>query len=224
MGQLNRLGASWSATKHFPFLAGRLIWALARYCRAFTRRFGMSGWAILLLTVIGAVVATLMQQQVAEIGMLESRLAEQWYQRRALPAQPDVVSEDGRTRLQVFEKYLLPHEDIPSAVQELLRLAEIENLSISHAEYRVQPDSAGGFLRYRMTFPVKGEALAIRRFILSALQTQQTLALESIRFKRESISRSEIEAQIQWAMLTRLPSTSGGASGLQRRPDPGGPR
>lgn len=224
MGQLKGLGASWSVANRAPVFARRLFWTLGRYCRAFSRRFGVSGWVILLLTMVVVATVTLLQQQAAEIGTLESRLAEHLGQQRALPIQPDLAFGDGRARLHAFETYLLPHEDIPSAVQALLHLAEAESLSISHAEYRAQPDSAGGFLRYRMTFPVKGEALAIRRFILSALQTQQTLALESIRFKRESISRSEIEAQIQWAMLTRLPSTSGGANGLQRSPDPGGPR
>jgi len=224
MGQLNRLRASWSLTRHASLLARRLIWALGRYCRAFTRRFGFSGWVILLLTLVGAVAGTLVQQQVAEMGRLESRLAERSAQRKALPAQANVAFEDGRTRLQDFETYLLPHEDIPAAVQALLRLAEIESLSISQAEYRVQPDTVGGFLRYRMTFPVKGEAPAIRRFIQGALRTQQTLALESIRFKREHIELSEIEAQIQWALLTRLPATPGMTSGRQMRPETGGQR
>lgn len=211
-------------SKHAPVLVRRLIWALGRYCRGVTRRFGVSGWATLLLTLVGAAAATLLQQQLAEIGMLESQLAERSYQRKSLQVQPDVVLEDGRTRLEAFEKYLLPHEDIPTAVQELLRLAEIENLSISQAEYRVQPDMAGGFLRYRMTFPVKGEAPSIRRFIQSALRAQPTLALESIRFKRESIELSEIEAQIQWAVLTRLPSSRGVTSRSRVRHETGGLR
>jgi hypothetical protein len=60
-------------------------------------------------------------------------------------------------------------------------------------------------LRYRMTLPVKGDAQAIHQFMAAALKAHKTLALDAVQFKRERIESGEIEARIQWVLLTRLP-------------------
>lgn len=206
MGQLNQAAALRPAIGYLARHAKASVWAVGRYRRAFTRRFGVIGWATLLLAALGALMGAAVQWQAGEIDVLKSRLAERTPRQEVTPARSGDGAEGARARLSAFESHLLPYEDIPVAVQTLLRLAEEEGLSISHAEYRPQPDVAGGFLRYRMTFPVAGEAAAIRRFVQSSLLAEKTLALESIRFKREYIESSEIEAQIQWAVFTRLPS------------------
>jgi hypothetical protein len=37
------------------------------------------------------------------------------------------------------------------------------------------------------------------------LASQRTLALESVQFKRQGIDSSEVEARIQWTLMTQLP-------------------
>lgn len=218
MGRLTGQGRVHTATQHLFFQAKRLAWTAGRYRRSFTRHFGAWGWAIGLLSILGVVAGIATQQQAAEIGVLDSRLAERLREQAVLAVAPTIEPEDGRTRLLAFEQHLLPHGEIPAVVQSLLQLANEEGLSISHAEYRVHPEPAGGFLRYRMTFPAQGESRAIYRFIRRALRTQPMLALESIRFKREHIESSDIEAQIQWAVLAQLPVGTKAASGRQENP------
>jgi len=118
--------------------------------------------------------------------------------------------QNGRDRLHAFEKTLLPHEDIPVLVQEVLQQAESLGLSVERGEYRPQIDSAGNFLRYGMSLPMKGDAAAINRFIQIALRTHKALILESIRFKRELIGAKDIEARVQWVVLARLPENVAG--------------
>jgi len=60
-----------------------------------------------------------------------------------------------------------------------------------------------------MTLPVQGDAGAIRRFMLAALLAHKTLALESVQFKRDRAATAEVEARIQWVLLTRLPGVPG---------------
>ena len=76
---------------------------------------------------------------------------------------------------------------------------------IARGEYKPVLDSAGSFLRYRMTLPIKGESDAINRFVQAALLAEPALVLESIQFRRDRPDAQQIEARLQWALLTRLP-------------------
>lgn len=108
-------------------------------------------------------------------------------------------------RLRAFENYLLPNDDVPDTVESLFRRAESDGLELQRGEYKLEPDQRGGFLRYRMTLPIKGEAQTIYRFILSALLEHKSLALASLQFKRERADAKEVEANIEWILLARLP-------------------
>jgi Tfp pilus assembly protein PilO len=121
------------------------------------------------------------------------------------PAQAQDLS-DARSRLRQFEGYLTKHEDIPVVVEDVLRRAEDEGLSIQRGDYRPQIDGPGGFLRYRMNLPVTGKPDAIHRFIQAALAAHRSLALESIHFGRERMESGQIEARLQWTLFTGLPA------------------
>jgi uncharacterized iron-regulated membrane protein len=145
--------------------------------------------------------------------MYQQRLFEDWQtQTAALPAKnPVKVSalplDSDRQRLLAFEQHLLPHQDIPFALQDMLRLAEEEGLTIRHAEYRAQAEPRGGFMRYRINLPVQGKSETVNRYIYEALLAQKNLALESVQLKRETLESQNLEARIQWVLLTRLPLT-----------------
>ena len=106
-------------------------------------------------------------------------------------------------------------------MKNLISLATDSGLLLARGEYKAQAEMQGGFLRYGMTLPVKGDPQAIHTFILTALAQNRTLALEGIQFKREQIESPEIEARLQWVLLTRLPSdsptTTGSGSWASRR-------
>lgn len=203
---------NWAAPLKAWFARGieKTVWEVFRGSRAFTHRFGVFGWSVLVLFAVGAAAWSVEHQQLAEMGAFQSQLARQEGSKESTP--PQIVQRidaangaDGRARLMAFEDYLLPHKDIPVVVQDLLRLADEAGLSIPRGEYRPQPDPVGGFVRYHMSLPVKGAAPAIHRFIQAALRKQKTLVLDSVMFKRERSTSSEIEARIQWVVLTRLP-------------------
>lgn len=188
----------------------KILWEVSRGSRIFTRRFGVFGWSVFVLFVVGVAAWLFEQQQLTKMETLYSRLVKQ----KSLkgPTSPQTAHRvdvangiDGRARLKIFEDYLLPHKEIPAVVRELLRLANESGLSIPRGEYRSESDLAGGFVRYHMNLPVKGEASAIHDFIQAALQNQKTLALEGVVFKRERSATSEVEARIQWVVLARLP-------------------
>ncbi|RYY65772.1 MAG: hypothetical protein EOO24_54680 [Comamonadaceae bacterium] len=112
-----------------------------------------------------------------------------------------------RSNLAKFEEVLLPHEDIPDALNELFELAAAEKLVLAKGEYRLQIDDSGRFVRYRMALPVRGNAAALQRFIEQALVDRPSLAFESVQLKRERIQSDRVEAQIQWTLIA-TPATT----------------
>jgi hypothetical protein len=181
------------------------IWETRRAARAFMRRFGAVGFMLLACLFAGAAAWVVEQRELRILVALTHQLAAQ-QDRPSMKAMAEPGKDDGQTRLQAFEDQLLAHEAIPRVVQDLMNLADDARLSIVRGEYRPQADLQGRFMRYRMTLPVKGDAQAVHGFMHAALRAQRMLALESVQFKRERIDSPEVEARIQWVVLTRLPA------------------
>ena len=180
----------------------RTRWEVCRSAHALSRRTGW--WGVLLLAC--AVMAVLAGSAIWRA----NRSLQSLHAQLAAPAVEQVRSsptseKDGRTRLAQFDAHLPAHDEIPLVLQDLMNLAEQEGLTMARGEYRSQPDVQGRFTRYRMALPVTGNAQAVHRFMLKALHAQKALALESVQFKRERVEAGQIDARIQWVVLTRLP-------------------
>jgi hypothetical protein len=181
-------------------------WNVKWAARSFGRRFGWPGWLILASLLIASLASVVEQRQTKLLSEAKDKLA----QYRPAPAvYTSPVQTNGAEHIQAFDNFLLPHDEIPSAIQELLRVAGEQKLIALKGEYRATIESQGEFMRYRMLIPVKGEAQAIRRFMQAAMLSQKALALESIQFKRDRIDSTEIEAKINWVLFTQLPPPSG---------------
>jgi len=194
---------------HWLSVNERFAWECRRAWRWVLRRLG---WGSLCIYVaLLAVIPAWFQLQRASDEFQEVRKQLQ----SALPQLPEeqLQAASAHQRLRQFQEHLLPYEDIPTALQALFTLAENDGLILQRGEYKVEADQAGGFVRYRMVLPVKGDAQAIYRFMQSALLAQKTLALDSVQFRRERAEASELEARIHWLMLVHPAQESGTATG-----------
>ena len=204
-------GLTWTPKN---WAAQRLLWESRRRIQLFVWRFGWLGVLTLVCLLTSGAALLIEHQQVKSLNRARSAAA---YSQTVQSIPSDVVKGDvgskGVTRLQAFDAYLLPHDEIPHVLKNLISLATDSELLLARGEYKAQAEMQGGFLRYGMTLPVKGDPQAIHTFILTALAQNRTLALEGIQFKREQIESPEIEARIQWVLLTRLPSDSHTATG-----------
>jgi len=184
----------------------RLRWLAQQGLATMSRIFGVWDWSLLGVLVLSGCMLILLNLQQRQAHIWETRLsnaqpAPEMRFARPLAKTPD----DDRQRLRAFEELLLPHEDIPIAVENLLRAAKEAGLAIRRAEYRAQPDIRGRFLRYRISLPVQGTAENVNQYLYAALLNQENLALESVQLKRENLNSPDLEARIQWSVLTRLP-------------------
>ncbi|MBB3176026.1 hypothetical protein [Variovorax sp. Sphag1AA] len=176
-------------------------WQCRRGTRRLYRRLGLDG----LLILVGLFLAVIV---IARLAHARHALSDA---RGLLATQP--VAEVARTtahaltNLEKFEGVLPAHDGIPDVVSHLLELAIEEQLVLSRGEYRAQADEIGRFMRYRMTMPVKGRAPSLQRFIERALADQRSLVFESVQFKRDRIQSEQVEAVVQWTLVTGLPET-----------------
>jgi Tfp pilus assembly protein PilO len=190
-------------------LGERLAWELHRGRSSAARHLGLAGTLAAALAVVVVILLGVwfeQQQLLRSVIQRRSELAQATV-RQALSVEQAKPSA-ARDRLHQFESHLLAHDDIPSVVEDVLRRAEDEGLSIQRGDYRPQADLQGGFMRYRMSLPVAGKPAAIHRFIQAVLVAHRSLALQSIHFGRERMEAGQIEARLQWSLLTRLPADS----------------
>jgi hypothetical protein len=192
--------------------AHQVLWEFRRGIRKLTRYMGCLGWVSLFLLVLALLIWLLNRHQQVQISELQKRQFEHRNgQLQGTLAAKSIKNIDIKNDLKIledlksFEDFLMLHEDIPVVVQDLLGMAEDQKLTVQKGEYRVQRDITGGFMRYRMSLPVKGTAPTVHRYIEAALRAQKTLALESVQFKRDRIESIDIEARMQWVVFTRLP-------------------
>ena len=185
----------------------RWIWNVRQYGRSSTRSFGAWEWGVVIVSLLALASMGGAAYWRAQIDALEPL-----QKRPTAPSHPlkvDVSSSlEAKQRLQDFEQMLTPHENIPQALGDLLQLAEDEGLLVRRADYRPDEDGMGHFMRYRVQMPIKGTTEAIQRFLGGALRAQRNLILESVQLKRETSESNELDANVQWVLLTQLPSVA----------------
>ena len=156
--------------------------------------------AALLAALALATVAAVAHWHVGQ--RLEASLATVAAQARTQPELPAGVGS--RAALRAFIESLPATDVPPEVVQGLFDLAAQQGLRLARGSYRLQPEPAAAFARYRMTLPVQGEPAAVERFVQEALLAWPSLAVESIQFKRAPGGGRVLEARIQWVLFVRF--------------------
>lgn len=119
------------------------------------------------------------------------------------------VQDSGQGRLQAFYATLPVPEELPGVLQALIELADSQGLRFLRGSYRLERDPQAAFSRYRMTLPLRGDPGRIQHLIGSALHAFPTLAVESIRYRRDAADESTLDVSIQWVLFVR--ATNGAA-------------
>jgi hypothetical protein len=83
-------------------------------------------------------------------------------------------------------------------VTRLFEAAAQTGVALDKAEYRPAHDAAGRYDTYTIVLPVKGDYASVRRFCERVLLTVPYLALDDMRFKRNSANDKSIEASLRF--------------------------
>lgn len=183
----------------------RLLWQARYYGR-------WLGWpaGLGLLGLMGALLlywqvhnARLQQQQLQQQIMLAKAQAKEQAIAKPLLPQLDPAQQDLARQIGAFYRYLPAHASIPDQLKRLLALAQKNGVVLAQGEYKPQPETQAGFLRFQIVLPVKAEARGLQNFMQAALTELPTLTLDSVTFKREKPDSSQIEARIQYQLLVK---------------------
>lgn len=92
-----------------------------------------------------------------------------------------------------------PVSQVPQRLQDIMRLAAAEGLSIPRGQYQAQQPEEGSLnlIRYTITLPMSGKYSAIRRFAAKARQEIPGLALTQLSFTRENVSTPTPQASVE---------------------------
>lgn len=198
-----------------------LLWSLRRAGRVALRRLGWGGVLVAVLVPVLLAMAALEGQlrQSAQAAAGEARLdASQRLSQARLPTGgPRSLDQE----LDAFDAKLPPVDEAMQVLGDLFLLAEKHQLVLARGEYRLQPDKAGGFVRLKMSLPVKGDARVVQRFVNEALRAHPSLAFDALALKRDRIDAGTVEARVQWSLLMRGPREPGArpAVRVQRQPE-----
>lgn len=176
----------------------RARWELQRGCMAFVRKFGVAAVSMTVIVIAAAAVPIWAIAQSARATQVRDALDE--VQRRQA-ARPQVARP--RVNDAAALRAALPSSaQVPQIIQQLITLAGREQLLLRTGEYKVSMDTLSSTRSYRIRLPITGDAAAIQRFVINAMNEQRALAVESLTMRRDSVEAREVEASVQFVLLT----------------------
>lgn len=109
---------------------------------------------------------------------------------RAVPASPADQLED-------FYRFFPSEHDSPKWLGRMAEVAAQCGLSLNRGEYVVTQDKVGRLSRYRISLPVEGHYLQIRKFLAILATEMPMMALENVQFERKDIATAQVQAKIR---------------------------
>ncbi len=176
----------------------RTQWELRRVAVRATRRCSPVTWATSAMVLLAAVLAVWAWRLSIAAADLHTAIQE-LQSKAALPA--ETAQPVALTAADI--EAALPSEDSPAQiVQQLIALARREELTLNAGEYKLADNSRAGVKTYRMRLPMSGDAAAIQRFVMQAVNEHRTLGVESLQMRRERVEATDVEASVQFVLVT----------------------
>jgi len=168
-----------------------LAWAAARLGWP-----GLTGLALLAVS-LAACLLVVAPMETEALGLAQE--AQTLAQRQAR-SQAAVQAQNAHSAALQDWRTQLPGSHV--AYERLTRLfqaAESAGLALDEGSYRTQVETRAGLTRLLVTLPVAGTYPDLRRFLAQALNQDAALALEGLRFTRDTPETPNLEAELRFA-------------------------
>lgn len=100
-------------------------------------------------------------------------------------------------QLVTYYRFFPSQTSAPVWLGKIYKAAREQNIQLEQGEYRANRDKDGKLARYRITLPVKGTYLQVRRFVASVLTDVPIASLDQISFERQKIGDEALDAKIR---------------------------
>lgn len=183
---------------------GRRALSLVSWYAAFAwRRLGWEPVAALALLLLAGVLAWQAEELAHEGQVLRTTALVERARKPAPMASEGEV--DVSRQLAAFYSQLPGQDALAGQVKQLFTVAAQHGLELEMGDYRAVPDPKAGVLRYQIILPVRGDNDRIQAFVLGAMAELPLLGLEGVSFRRASVASEELQAQVRFFVLARLP-------------------
>jgi Tfp pilus assembly protein PilO len=109
------------------------------------------------------------------------------------------VGADGdESRLAAFYRSFPSVRSMPGWLEKIYRAARRHSLTLDEGKYKFSRRQGARLASYRISLPVSGSYVQIRRFIEEVLNEIPAVALQGVSFKRENIGSAAVEARIRF--------------------------
>ncbi len=122
--------------------------------------------------------------------------------RRAAMVDEVQDSRPDDARLRLLERFQSEAQR-NATLGRLLDIAGEQGLKVPTGDYRLVVAKGGPLERYVLTLPVRGQYLAVRRYVAAVRAEFADLAVEDLSLRRESIGAGEVEAQLRFIVFAR---------------------
>jgi len=167
----------------------------ARFNKPLSRE-GITGLGLLLLCLVFYGFALHpVQLRLAQLQSTMAALQEK--NRRAQHTQKAIKDSTPAEQLRDYYKLFPDPDTTPVLLKKIYAAAHHEGIQLEQGEYRATPEKAGKLIHYQITLPVNGTYLHLRKFLTAVLNTIPTASLDHIRFERQKIGDTEVQAEIK---------------------------
>ena len=105
------------------------------------------------------------------------------------------------SNLSTFYQSLPPEQNAVKQLEKIYSAADRESLHLTKGEYKFTREKSGNLGRYQVTLPVTGNYIQIRKFIAKVMNSETSVALDGVSFRRESVGGTDLEAKIQFSLF-----------------------
>ena len=151
----------------------------------------------LLMFCAGIFLSVIMpaQRQLETLHQNLSLLQTQMRSMEKMTAEP--IRPNSLSQLAIFYQYFPAERSLPDWLEKIDDAAKDNDLLLKQGDYRITRDKVGKLLRYQVKLPLNGSYLNIRKFLSVVLSDIPTASLDNVKFKRQKIGDSTIEATIE---------------------------
>jgi Tfp pilus assembly protein PilO len=108
----------------------------------------------------------------------------------------EVVLLTPAQQLAAFYRDFPADKIIPDVLSQIYKLAHDQQLPLELGEYAMTKLPGTRLDQFRITLPIKGSYLQVRKFVAEVLQAQPALSLQSLTLRREKIAQEGVDARV----------------------------
>lgn len=109
-------------------------------------------------------------------------------------------------KLVAFYEFFPPADTAPDWLNHMYDAAKSHTLALQRGEYRLAQDQTGRLSTYRITLPVRGPYVQLRKFLATVLANAPFISLDEVGFEKQKIGEPAVETTINMTMYLRKTS------------------